>query len=55
MSAEEKHNWIKEQLRKGFKEVVEKTIEKTRQSEFPFIVIDKNSKLNIIKLESDNS
>lgn len=36
MSAEEKHNWIKEQLLKGFKEAVEKT----RYSKYPFIVVD---------------
>jgi hypothetical protein len=51
MSADEKHNWIKEQLLKGFKEAVQKAIEKTRYSEYPYIVVEKNGKLEIVKLE----
>jgi hypothetical protein len=51
MSADEKHNWIKEQLLKGFKEAVQKAIEKTRYSEYPYIVVEKNGKLDIVKLE----
>ena len=51
MSADEKHNWIKEQLLKGFKEAVQNAIERTRQSEYPYIVVDNNGKLDIVKLE----
>jgi hypothetical protein len=53
MSAEEKHNWIREQLLKGFKEAVQKTIERTRYSEYPFIVVD-NGTLTIVKLERNS-
>lgn len=51
MSADEKHNWIKEQLLKGFKEAVQTAIERTRYSKYPYIVIDNNGKLDIVKLE----
>lgn len=54
MSAEEKHNWIREQLLKGFKEAVQKTIERTRYSEYPYIVVDNNGTLNIVKLERNS-
>jgi hypothetical protein len=51
MSSEEKHNWIKQQLIIGFKEAVEKAIEKTRFSKHPYIVVDKNGVVEIIKLD----
>jgi hypothetical protein len=53
MSTDEKHNWIKAQLLKGFKDAVQNTIEKTRYSKFPFIVVDNNGKVEVIKLERE--
>jgi hypothetical protein len=55
MSADEKHNWIKEQLLKGFKEAVQNAIEKTRHSKFPFIVVDNNGKPEVVKLERETT
>lgn len=51
MSSEEKHNWIKQQLINGFKEAIEKAVNKTRFSEYPYIVVEKNGKVEIVKLD----
>jgi hypothetical protein len=51
MPTEEKHNCIREQLLIGLKEVVQKAIERTRYSEYPYIVVDKNGQPDIFKLE----